>query len=314
MCKTVIDMIQTKLFQNDRNPEDQNALLEKIKTQIRCFHSHSDVQRYEELKRLKDYLTYRNKIREYEAAVTAAKEKVEALRLNYVNETLEKYDNEHKSIMEERNWGWSLFYRIFLQWPLANFHKAPWDHTEGEWMEIQNRLIENVNAEPLSLELECPHLLRAFLVFFRLCHGRTRPLSHPDVGLSIPYLRSFAHHEEKSSVLKNVVQSLSTTGLLLFPNIDSGVDNLSNLHSDSVALLGQDQEKRDGVVNGIRSFVGRMAHRAVCDMVRKNCISELKDLWYADDVHEPRSSGCQEVSRSLVSFIISLICKVVIQL
>ena len=57
---------------NNRSPEEHMAVLQNIKNQTRCFNSPSDVQRYEELMRLKDYLKYRIRTREYEAKLTAA--------------------------------------------------------------------------------------------------------------------------------------------------------------------------------------------------------------------------------------------------
>lgn len=76
------------------------ALLQKIKAQIGCFNSPSDVQRYEELMRLKDYLNYILRIREYEASLAAAHGNIAELRTKYINEKLHKYD-----IVEKKSQG-----------------------------------------------------------------------------------------------------------------------------------------------------------------------------------------------------------------
>lgn len=130
-------------------------------------------------------------------------------------------------------------------------------------------LLENMSSEPLSLELECPHILRAFLVLVRTLHGHTRPLPHPDLGLTLQYILDFALDNKKSVALTSVVHVLSTIGWALFPGIHTVEDNFNNLHSDMVALLGYDPEKQVGVVEWIRAFIGRIAHRAIADMVRR---------------------------------------------
>ena len=164
-------------------------------------------------------------------------------------------------------------------------------------------MLENVSAEPLSLELECPHILRAFLVLFRTLHGHTRPLPHPDVGLTLDYILDFAVDNEKSVALTNVVHNLATTSWALFPGIQSAVYNYSNLHSDIVALLGYEPNRQVAVVEKIRAFIGRVAHRAVSDMVRLQRSSEIEDMWFADHVTEQRRTKCNEVRTNLMSFI-----------
>src|ERR1700737_396727 len=114
------------LFQNDRDPEDHIALLTKIKSQIRCFNSPSDMQRYEELMHLKEYLNYIIQTREYEAKVAAAKGNIAELRNQYVKDMLEKFDNAEKSRAEQEKWGWSPLFSIFKKWPLPNFRNSPW--------------------------------------------------------------------------------------------------------------------------------------------------------------------------------------------
>lgn len=192
------------------------ALLDKIKAQIGCFNSPSDVQRYEELMRLKDYLNYRICIREYEAKVAAAHGNVAGLRSQYVKAILDAFDDAERTRIEQEKWGWSPLYRIFKEWPLPNFQNSPWAHTEEEWVELEECLLSNVSTEPMSLEFDCPHILRAFLLLVRTLHGHTRPLPHPDLGLTLQYILDFATDNDKSVALTNVVQSLSSTGWALF--------------------------------------------------------------------------------------------------
>lgn len=147
----------------------------------------------------------------------------------------------------------------------------------------------------MSLEHECPDIVRAFLVFVRTFHGHTRPLPHPTMGLNLQSMLDFAMDNEKSVAFTNVVNNIATIGWSLFPSILTVTDNFSNLHSDKIALLGYKREKKIGVVNKIRAFIGRIAHRAVIDMVRMQRYSELEDMWFAVNVPKQRRAKCEEV-------------------
>ena len=282
-------------LQNNRSPEEHMAELMKIKDQTGCFNSSEDNHRYVELMKLKDYLEYLLRKREYEKSLAAANETAEELRSNYVKKKLEKFDNAVLIRAEQDKWGWSPLYSIFKEWPLSNFPKSPWSHTQEEWATLEQTLLANVSTEPLSLELECPHIVRAFLVLFRTLHGHTRPLPHPSVGLTLDYILACAADQNKSVALTNVVHNLATMGWALFPGIQNGAENFSTLHSDTVALLGYDTKMQVAVVEKVRAFLGRVAHRAVADMVRMQRVVELEDMWYAAQVPDQRRTKCNEV-------------------
>ena len=228
------------------------------------------------------------------------------MRSNYVKAKLDKFDTGEKIRAEEDKWGWSPLYHIFKEWPLSNFPNSPWAHTQEEWVRLEKTLLDNVSTEPLSLEVECPHILRAFLVLFRTLHGHTRPLPHSDVGLTLDNILAFASDNDKFVALTNVVHNLATIGWALFPGIQSMVESYSVLHLDTVALLGYDPKKQVAVVVKIRAFLGRLAHRAVSDMIRMQRSSELEDMWFAADVPEQRRTKCNEVQHAPLSFICDL--------
>ena len=282
-------------LQNNRSPEEHMAELMKIKDQTGCFNSSEDNHRYVELMKLKDYLEYLLRKREYEKSLAAANETAEELRSNYVKKKLEKFDNAVLIRAEQDKWGWSPLYSIFKEWPLSNFPKSPWSHSQEEWATLEQTLLANVSTEPLSLELECPHIMRAFLVLFRTLHGHTRPLPHPSVGLTLDYILACAADQNKSVALTNVVHNLATMGWALFPGIQNGAENFSTLHSDTVALLGYDTKMQVAVVEKVRAFLGRVAHRAVAAMVRMQRDVELEDMWYAAQVPDQRRTKCNEV-------------------
>ena len=265
---TMYDWLGLMQFQNNRSPEEYMVVLQKIKNRIRCFNSPSDVQRYEEFMCMKDYLDYRIRTQEYEANLAATNGKAKKLWSKYVKAKLEKFDNAEKNRAEQIKWEWSPLFCIFNEWPLSNFPNSPWAHTQDEWAEIEKTFLENVSTEPLSLELECPHIVRAFLVLFRTLHGHTHHLPHPNTCLILEYILNFAVDNEKSVALTNVVHNLATIGWVLFPGIQSLVDNYNNLHSDTIALLGYEPQKQVAVVEKIRAFIGKVPHRVVFDMVR----------------------------------------------
>ena len=271
------------------------ALLQKVKTEIHCFNSPADLQRYKEIVRLRDYLEYKLRLQEYNATLEDANGNAEQQRAQYIKAKLDEFDNAEKSRAEEEKWGWSPLYHIFKEWPLSSAPNSPWAHTQEEWVGIENSLLQNVSIDPLSLELECPHIVRAFLVLFRNMHGHTRPLPHPAAGLTLDYILDFAVDSEKSVALTNVVHNLATSGWTFFPGINYANDNFSNMHSDTVALLGYEPKKQVAVVEKIRAFLGRVAHRVVSDMVRMGRSSELRDVWFADEVLEQHRAKCNEV-------------------
>jgi hypothetical protein len=181
------DLIYISL-QNTMSLGEHNELLDKIKAQVRVFKSNSDVTIYEELRNLKQYLHCRIEQREYNDKVAAAKVSFEDFRRNHVEDALRKFDRVEKHKEEESKWKWFPVYQILRKWPLRNFRDGPWDHTETEWQDMCDVPLKNTNSEPLSLEYECLHILRAILYLVRTLEGYSRPLPHPEKGLHGEYI------------------------------------------------------------------------------------------------------------------------------
>lgn len=274
---------------------EHSALTDIIKAQVRCFKCNSDLQRYEELKNLKDYLSYRIARKEYDDKVAAAAVSFEDFRRSHVESELRKYDLGVKAREERCRWRWSPLFQIFKQWPLSNYAAGPWDHTDAEWVEMSAVLLENVKMDPLSLENECPHILRAIMYLVRILEGHKRPLAHPTKGLGNQYLLEFARDKDFSVALTEVVQNFPSMGWTSFPGIDVAAEPYSVLHRDVIALLGYEPNEQVAVVNKIKAFLGRMAHRAIADMLRMHRHSELADMWYSDSLSTQRQETCEEV-------------------
>ena len=79
-------------------------------------------------------------------------------------------------------------------------------------------------------------------------------------------------------MLTNTVYGLSTRGWTLFPGMYRAVETFSIPHSNVLALFGYELNKQIIVVENIRAFIGRIAHRALTDMVRMHQYSELADM------------------------------------
>lgn len=233
-------VLATSCLQSTRTPEEHSALIERMKSQVRCFKSTSDVQRYEELKCLKDYMHYRIACSEYESQLATAAISVDELRRKHVHAMLKTFDLAEKERQEAEKWHWSPIFQIFKKWPLPSFPGAPWDHTESEWVELSAVLLESTTSEPLSLETQCPHILRALLSLVRTLQGNKRPLAHPTKGLGLGYLLDLARSKDYSVALCNIVQGLPHQGWSTFPGIEGALDTYSELHADTVALLGYD--------------------------------------------------------------------------
>lgn len=287
------------LMQSIKRHEEDGNLLDRMKAQVRRIKRESHMQSYEELKNFKDYLHYRVKQREYEAKVAAVQAQCENFCRNYVDAELRKFDLAKKEEEEVSRWSWSPLYHIFKKWPLRNFKDGPWDHTDIEWREMSTILLESTKNEPLSLEHDCPHILRVFSHLVRTVEGFNRPLSHPTRGLDLEYMLELARDKNHSVALTKIAQSLPTTGWINFPGIYDATDNFEDLFLDVVALLKYGTSKQMEVIEKIQSFIGRMAHRAVADMVRMHRQSVLADMWFNDSITKQRQEKCEEVYSDL---------------
>ena len=130
-------------------------------------------------------------------------------------------------------------------------------------MELSAILLENTKSEPLSLETQCPHILRALLCLVRTLKGNKRPLAHPIKGLGLDYILELARSKDYSVALCVIVQSLPHQGWSTFPGMHGTLDTFSELHADTVALLGYDPSNHVRVLEKIQTFLERLAHRAV---------------------------------------------------
>ena len=104
-------------LQKTIRPGEHNEFLDRIKAQVRCFDQNTDVQVYEQLEKLREYLQYRIDEREYTEKMAAAKLNFEEFRRNHVEDALRKFDRAEKERDEELKWSWSPLYQLLKKWP-----------------------------------------------------------------------------------------------------------------------------------------------------------------------------------------------------
>jgi hypothetical protein len=88
----------------------------------------------------------------------------------YVQQELQIYDQQVKGIEEKSKWGWSRLYSLLKPYPLQIGPHCSWECIKGE-LEI---IIEELEKElkPFSLDKACPHIVRAFKLFYKALFGR----------------------------------------------------------------------------------------------------------------------------------------------
>ena len=94
-------VLPVNTLQNSRRPGEHSKFLDKIKAQVRVFKTNSDVNVYEKLRNLKDYLHYCIEQREYDDKVATAKVNFETFRRNHVEDALQIFDRAVKEKEEE---------------------------------------------------------------------------------------------------------------------------------------------------------------------------------------------------------------------
>jgi hypothetical protein len=156
-------------------------------------------------------------------------------------------------------------------------------------------LLENTKSDNLSLERECPHILRAFLQLVRNMEGFRHPLSHPIKGLHGENILGLARDKIQLGSLTTISQNIPITGWCTVPGIHRAVEHIDALSTDVAALLGDEPTGQMAVVEKIESFIGRIAHRAIADMVRMQREGELADMWFRVDIGEECQAKCDEV-------------------
>jgi hypothetical protein len=103
--------------------------------------------------------------------------------------------------VEDTDWGWSPLFRILSKEIAPGVPTRPWKHTQEELHDILSALQADVKGEPMSLELDCPHIVRALKLYGRISFGRCSPISHPITGMTRRNMLAIAKDDVESKRL-----------------------------------------------------------------------------------------------------------------
>ena len=76
------------------------------------------------------------------------------------------------------------------------------------------------------------------------------------------------------------------------------------MYIDIFNLLGFDVDLQQTVVGKIDSFLGRLAHRALIDMIKHMKHQDLADMWYIPSINATMRAKLDELS---INFFVSVI-------
>jgi hypothetical protein len=114
----------------------------------------------------------------------------------------------------------------------------PWAHTQNEFDVLLRALQDLVDTEVVSLDHECPSIIRALKMFSRIHQGRHVPICHPKFSLTIKKLQSIAKDSTLGKHLSTFSQDVVDSGWLCFPGITSVEEDVSQCNLDVNGLLG----------------------------------------------------------------------------
>lgn len=261
---------------------------------------HDNEGRVTELKRLSEFLQYKKQARGYEEYKVAA---VQEFRELYLRKALEDFESlERASIDEENDWSWSPLYQTLLRDPPIGGPQRPWKHTSTELEEIMRVFAEEVGENKSTLEVECPHVVRALKLYMRMTEGRGVPLAHPVQGMTRARLLEIARDGVESRRLSVCAQDLVDIGFAYFPcTFGKTKEPTYTSCSDMVALMGFQGWRQDVVLQKIEDFMKKIARRALVDLWRmQDHRLEVAAMWYTPPPEDPGAlrHQCEEVSNA----------------
>ena len=249
---------------------------------------------------MKDYLEFNARQEQYKESVKWADLELQERREAYVDQQLKLYDNAHLMKEEDTVWGWSPLYQTFLRDFPKIGPQRPWRHTEEEWVHIVEALQVEGAKEPMTLELECPHIVRALKLYSRVSSGRNTPLAHPERGMTRHNVLGIARDSYESMRLCVAAQDVVDCGWVLFPCVSSaGVSSVLDCRRDFLGLVGYEGTEQEAVLRQIETFIVRVARRSIVDMVRKGNTEELATMWYKKKFDGLPRPHCDQVLQNI---------------
>ena len=202
--------------------------------------------------------------------------------------------------MDDTDWGWSPFFKILSKEIAPGVPTRPWKHTQEELHVILFVLQADVKGEPMSLELDCPQIVRAQKLYGRISFGRCLPISHPITRMTKRNMLAIAKDDVESKPLSACAQDVVDIGWAFFPCIFGRIcAPIRRCWGDMLGLMGFEGWNQDDVLETIETFLNRVARRAIVDLHQSGKYSaELPAMWWRTVSDDPAAlrAHCNEVS------------------
>ena len=256
-----------------------------------------DVQgRQQEILKLERYLVYLKDQGEYERRASTA---LKAAKETMIRIAMSDFNTKELLELEDKVWGWSpLFQALKSRLPIGASSR-PWKHSREELTDLLACIDNDLDNEKKTLEVDCPHIVRALKIYARLSPTQHAPIAHPIQGMTRRRLLNSVEDKAESQRLSFCAELVGKMGWTLFPCISVlNVEPISNCWNDLNALIGFQGCKKEEVIAKVESFLGRVAIRAIADIHRtRRYTTVLEKMWLADsDVHEEITPAlCVEV-------------------
>ena len=167
-------------------------------------------------------------------------------------------------------------------------------------MHIVEALQREGANESLTLELECPHIVRALKLYSRVSSGQITPLVHPEKGMTRHNVLGISRDSYESMRLCVAAQDVVDCGRILFPYVSSArVPSVLDCRRDFLGLVGYEGTEQEAVLRQIETFIVRVARRSIVDMVRLGNMEELVTMWYKKKFDGLPRPHCNQVLQNI---------------
>lgn len=135
--------------------------------------------------------------------------------------------------------------------------------------------------ELLTKELECPHIVHALKLDSRISLGLITPLAHSKRSMTRHNVLGITRDSYESVKLYMAAQDVVNYSWILFPcNSSARVSSVLDCRRDFLGLVGYESTEHEAVLRQIKTFILRVAHRSIIDIVRLGNREELITMWY----------------------------------
>ena len=110
------------------------------------------------------------------------------------------------------------------------------------------------------------------------------------------YIYSLTNNVQCSLVMTIAAIFIKKMRRTLYPLQNVCNLNLKFMYIDILNLLCHDADLQQIVVTKIESFLGRLAHMTLVDMIKHRKYEDLADMWYTSSVDSTRRAQLDEIS------------------